>query len=56
MQRVSNSAEVAQTTEVDHQEVVFYSEDQIADSIGANKCVNPSPCGDDCCTCDRECK
>ena len=56
MQAVSKSAKIAEKAEVDHQEVVFYSEDQIADSIGANKCVNLCDCGDDCCTCDSECK
>lgn len=54
MQAVSRSAEVAEMAQVDHQEVVFCSEDQIAGSIGANEWVNP--CGHDCCPCDRECK
>jgi len=56
MQTVSNSVEVAKMAKIDHQEVVFYSENQIADSIGADKCVNLCDCGDDCCTCDSECK
>ncbi len=54
MQTVSQPAEVTDTADLDDQEVMFCSEDQIADSIGAKEWVNP--CGHDCCTCDRECK
>lgn len=54
MQTVLQSAEVTDMASVDHHEVVFCSEDQIAEIIGANEWV--SPCGHDCCPCDRECK
>lgn len=37
-----------------NQEVVFFSEDQISENLGADEWV--MPCGHDCCQCDRECK
>lgn len=40
----------------DVSDVVFCSEEQIADSIGAHDWFISSGCGHDCCTCDRECK
>lgn len=36
------------------EEVLFFSEDQIAENLGADEWV--MPCGHDCCQCDRECK
>lgn len=54
MQEVSQLSERTEITENDVQEVMFCSEDQIADNIGANEWV--MPCGHDCCVCDSECK
>lgn len=54
MQAEHQSNEGQSQQAIKTEEVMFFSEDQIAENLGADEWV--MPCGHDCCQCDRECK